>query len=101
MKNNVKSICEGNVGFGLFEQAKSYALAYMKNLQDRPIFPSEADINCLDIFEEKLPDTSADPVVGEIFLRRLPGGAGSDGGYFHRLVRDRRLYRPFPDVPRP
>ncbi len=45
----------------LFEQAKSYAFAYMDEVSDRAVFPTEEAINALNAFNEPLPDESCEP----------------------------------------
>ena len=45
----------------LFEQAISYAYAYMDEIVDRAVFPTEDAIDRLDVFDEPLADSPCDP----------------------------------------
>jgi glutamate/tyrosine decarboxylase-like PLP-dependent enzyme len=44
----------------LFEQAKSYAYAYMDEIYNRVVFPTEDAIDRLDVFDEPLPEKPCD-----------------------------------------
>jgi glutamate/tyrosine decarboxylase-like PLP-dependent enzyme len=46
----------------LFEQAKSYAYAYLDSVFDRNVFPTGEAIKGLEIFDEPLPATPGDPI---------------------------------------
>lgn len=49
----------------LFEKAKGYAFDYIDNLENRPVFPSEVDLQNLSVFDEDIPQqsTSADEII--------------------------------------
>jgi len=72
----------------LFEQAKSYAYAYLDSVFDRNVFPTGEAINSLQIFDEPLPAAPGDP--GEI-LRWLheygsPATSTITGGRYFGFV---------------
>jgi glutamate/tyrosine decarboxylase-like PLP-dependent enzyme len=72
----------------LFEQAKSYAYAYMDALHDRPVFPTEESLTRLDIFDEKLQEAPSDPLE---LLRLLheygsPATVAQSGGRYFGFV---------------
>jgi hypothetical protein len=54
----------------LFEQATSYAYAYMDGIRDRAVIPTDDAINDLDVFDEPLPEQPCDSTE---ILRLLHG----------------------------
>lgn len=46
---------------GLLDQARDYAIEYLKDMDARPVFPSPASLARLDALEEALPDAPSDP----------------------------------------
>ena len=42
----------------LFEKAESFGLEYLKNAQDRHVFPHKNDLDNLREFDERMPETS-------------------------------------------
>jgi glutamate/tyrosine decarboxylase-like PLP-dependent enzyme len=72
----------------LFERAKSYAYAYMDEIFDRVVFPTEDAIDRLEVFDEPLPDEPCD--AAEI-LRLLhecgsPATVAQTGGRYFGFV---------------
>jgi glutamate/tyrosine decarboxylase-like PLP-dependent enzyme len=72
----------------LFEQAKSYAYAYMDGVYDRNVFPTDEAIKALSVFDEALPTAPGNP--GEI-LRLLhehgsPATVAQTGGRYFGFV---------------
>jgi len=72
----------------LFEQAKSYAYAYMDGVYNRNVFPTDEAIKALEIFDESLPKAPGNP--GEI-LRLLhehgsPATVAQTGGRYFGFV---------------
>jgi hypothetical protein len=79
----------------LFEQAKSYAYAYMDGVFDRNVFPAEAALANLKSFDEPLPPMPGDP---SDMLRMLheygsPATVAHTGGSYFGLVRRRPMAR--------
>ena len=71
-----------------FEQAASYAYAYMDEVAARPVFPTDAALADLDAFDEPLPDAPGDPAA---MLRMLheygsPATVAHTGGRYFGLV---------------
>ena len=52
----------------LFERARAYACEYMDGIRERRVFPDGRALDGLQVFDEPLPDSPADP--GEV-LRLL------------------------------
>ncbi len=72
----------------LFERSKSYAYAYLNNVFNRNVFPSEDAVNSLNIFDEDLPEEPGNP---EEILRLLneqgsPATVAQLGGRFVGFV---------------
>ena len=72
----------------LFEQAKSYALAYMDETPYRRVFPDPETIADLAVFDEPIPET---PQSGEDILRQLdrygsPATVAQIGGRYFGFV---------------
>jgi glutamate/tyrosine decarboxylase-like PLP-dependent enzyme len=75
-------------GRGLFEQAKSYAYAYMESVYDRNVFPTDEAIKMLSAFDESLPTAPSNPVE---ILRMLhehgsPATVAQTGGRYFGFV---------------
>ncbi len=75
-------------GRELFEQAKSYAYAYMDGVYARNVFPTDEAIEILKVFDESLPKAPSNP--GEI-LRLLhehgsPATVAQTGGRYFGFV---------------
>ena len=72
----------------LFEQAKSYAYAYMDGIYDRVVFPTECAIESLTVFDEPLPGNPCNAVE---ILRLLheygsPATVAQTGGRYFGFV---------------
>jgi len=72
----------------LFEQAKSYAYDYMDRAFERNVFPSEAALKNLSVFDEPLTELPGDPAE---MLRMLheygsPAAVTSTGGRYFGFV---------------
>lgn len=72
----------------LFDQAKSYAYAYMDGVFDRNVFPTEEAIHNLNVFDETLSDQPGNPVE---ILRLLheygsPATVAQTGGRYFGFV---------------
>jgi glutamate/tyrosine decarboxylase-like PLP-dependent enzyme len=72
----------------LFEQAKSYAYAYMDEIFDRTVFPTDEAIDRLDVFDHPLPEESCDSAE---ILRLLheygsPATVAHSGGRYYGFV---------------
>lgn len=73
---------------GLFESAKKYAYEYLDGVHGRRVFPTEAAIAALDVFEEPLPEKSQNPLE---ILRLLqtygsPATVAHTGGRYFGFV---------------
>jgi glutamate/tyrosine decarboxylase-like PLP-dependent enzyme len=72
----------------LFEQARSFAYAYVDGLQTRPVFPTAAAIENLAVFAESFPSAPGDPAE---ILRLLheygsPATVATGGGRYFGFV---------------
>ena len=72
----------------LYEQAKNYALDYMQNVLDRPVFPEAEAIKNLAVFREKLPDQPVDPyhVLEKLHQFGSPATVAQTGGRYFGFV---------------
>lgn len=73
---------------GLYEQAKSYAYAYMDGVYDRNVFPTDEAIKALCVFDESLPTA---PCAPNEILRLLheygsPATVAQTGGRYFGFV---------------
>ncbi len=72
----------------LFEQAKSYAYAYLDGVPNRPIFPHDEALKHLAVFDEPLPEH---PQLGSDILKQLddygsPATVAQIGGRYFGFV---------------
>jgi glutamate/tyrosine decarboxylase-like PLP-dependent enzyme len=72
----------------LYEQAKDYALDYMRTVCDRPVFPAPAAIAGLDAFREPLPAGPADPraIIAALHRHGSPATVAQTGGRYFGFV---------------
>ncbi|MDR3590799.1 MAG: pyridoxal-dependent decarboxylase [Negativicutes bacterium] len=72
----------------LFEQAKNYALDYMRTVLNRPVFPQQDAIEGLKAFRGRLPEGPADPHVILDKLHRFgsPATVAQTGGRYFGFV---------------
>ncbi|WP_371363739.1 Tryptophan decarboxylase [Sporomusa rhizae] len=72
----------------LFEQAKDYALDYMRTVLDRPVFPEKNAIEGLEAFRSKLPEDPVDPHEILTKLNRFgsPATVAQTGGRYFGFV---------------
>lgn len=72
----------------LFEQAKSYAYAYLDQMCDRAVFPSEEAISRLNVFDEPLPESPGDPARVLALLHDFgsPATVAQTGGRYFGFV---------------
>ena len=75
-------------GRELFEQAKSYAYAYMDGVYDRNVFPTDEAIKTLSVFEESLPTTpsSPDEILRLLHEHGSPATVAQTGGRYFGFV---------------
>ncbi len=74
--------------WALFEQAKNYALDYMRNVLDRPVFPEQDTIQALNAFREKLPEKPVDPydILAKLNRFGSPATVAQTGGRYFGFV---------------
>ncbi len=72
----------------LFEQVKSYAFAYMDNVNHRPVFPDLARIEKLSAFDEPLPEQpqSATEILRLLDVYGSPATVAQTGGRYFGFV---------------
>ncbi|TCL68556.1 glutamate/tyrosine decarboxylase-like PLP-dependent enzyme [Hydrogenispora ethanolica] len=72
----------------LFEQAKEYAVSYMCQILDQPVFPGPGAIDGLDVFREPLPVHSGDPyeILGRLHHYGSPATVAQTGGRYFGFV---------------
>ncbi|HET8685266.1 MAG TPA: hypothetical protein VFM18_01230, partial [Methanosarcina sp.] len=72
----------------VFEQAKSFAYAYMDSVRDRNVFPRDEAITNLSIFEEPLPVTPGNPdeILQLLHEYGSPATVGQTGGRYFGFV---------------
>ena len=72
----------------LFEQVKSYAYAYMDNVNQRPVFPDLATIEKLSAFDEPLPEQpqSATEILRLLDVYGSPATVAQTGGRYFGFV---------------
>jgi len=88
-KENIREkIRSGTANRELFEQAKSYAYAYMDNLYDRVVFPTEDAINRLEVFDESFPEKPCDSEETLSLLHEYgsPATVAQTGGRYFGFV---------------
>jgi glutamate/tyrosine decarboxylase-like PLP-dependent enzyme len=83
-----KEMFEQLENHGLFDQAKKYAIQYVNENSDRPVYPPEDAIAALKVFEEPFPDGPQEP---DEILRLLhevgsPGTVAVTGGRYFGFV---------------
>jgi hypothetical protein len=84
----VECLRRRNGNNALFEQARSYALEYMRTIGERRVFPSAHDLASLKSFEEDLPQEPADGAVILETLDRVgsPATVAQTGGRYFGFV---------------
>lgn len=72
----------------LFEQAKTYAFDYMKNILDQPVYPDKTAIDGLDIFKEPLQPEAGNPydILGRLHFNGSPATVAQTGGRYFGFV---------------
>ncbi len=72
----------------LFEQAKNYAIDYMSNVLDQPVFPSQKSLDGLNIFKEAFPNDPGDPyeIIERLHKNGSPGTVAQTGGRYFGFV---------------
>ncbi len=74
--------------WALYEQAKEYALDYMRTVQTLPVFPAPEAIDGLAAFREPLPAAPADPrdIVASLHRLGSPATVAQTGGRYFGFV---------------
>lgn len=74
--------------WALYEQAKEYALDYMKTILERPVFPGPEAIAKLKDFREDLPEGPADPyaILNKLHGIGSPATVAQTGGRYFGFV---------------
>ena len=74
--------------WALFEQAKDYALDYMKRVGERGVYPSGQALDGLEAFQEDLPDDPGDPreILGMLHRTGSPATVAQTGGRYFGFV---------------
>ncbi|MHC1770307.1 MAG: aspartate aminotransferase family protein [Flexilinea sp.] len=72
----------------LFEQAKSFAFAYLDGIYDRNVFPTDAAIEKLNSFNEPLPEVPGNPqeILELLHEAGSPATVGQIGGRYFGFV---------------
>lgn len=72
----------------LFEQAKSYAYAYMDGVYDRNVFPPDKAVNALSAFDESLPTAPGNPseILRLLHEHGSPATVAQTGGRYFGFV---------------
>ncbi len=72
----------------LYEQAKDYALDYMKTVLHRSVFPEQAAIEGLKVFRVKLPESPTNPhdILTKLHLFGSPATVAQTGGRYFGFV---------------
>ncbi len=72
----------------IFEQAKSYACAYMDGVYERNVFPTAEAIAGLDVFDEPLPESPSDPreILHWLHQYGSPATVAQTGGRYFGFV---------------
>ena len=72
----------------MYEQAKNYALDYMKTIQNRSVYPEVKAIEGLQAFREKLPDNPGDPhdILDKLHRIGSPATVAQTGGRYFGFV---------------
>jgi len=79
---------EEALDLALFEQAKTYAFDYMKNIPDQPVYPDKTAIDGLDIFKEPLQSEAGNPyeILERLHLKGSPATVAQTGGRYFGFV---------------
>lgn len=72
----------------LFEQVKNYAIEYMNNIHDQPVFPDQNSIEDLKIFREQLSAGPGDPheIIKMLHDQGSPATVAQTGGRYFGFV---------------
>lgn len=72
----------------IFDQAKTYALAYADGIEERPVFPSEDAIQGLSFFDEDMPTASGDAsnILEQLHRYGSPASTAQTGGRYFGFV---------------
>lgn len=83
-----KQLREQALDLNIFEQAKNYALDYMKTVLDRPVYPDIQAVRQLAVFREKLPDQPCDPysILEKLHQFGSPATVAQTGGRYFGFV---------------
>ena len=75
-------------GKELFEQAKSYAYAYMEGVHSRNVFPTDDAIKNLDVFDESFPTAPSNPadILRLLHEHGSPAAVAQTGGRYFGFV---------------
>lgn len=74
--------------WALYEEAKTYAMDYMKTVLDRPVFPEKDAIEGLAAFRHKLPDNPVNPhdILKQLHTVGSPATVAQTGGRYFGFV---------------
>jgi len=76
------------VDYSLMEQAKEYALDYMKGVQERNVFPTSEAIEGLEAFREPMPEEPSDPyeIIKMLHEAGSPATVAQTGGRYFGFI---------------
>lgn len=79
---------EEALDYVIFEQAKDYAIDYMSNILDQPVFPNKAALEGLNIFKEPLQLEPCDPyeILERLHQNGSPATVAQTGGRYFGFV---------------
>ena len=79
---------EEALDFALFEQAKNYALDYMENILNQPVYPDKAALDGLNAFKEPLQAEYGDPyeILAKLHNNGSPVTVAQTGGRYFGFV---------------
>ena len=79
---------EEALDFTLFEKAKDYAINYMENILNQPVFPDEKSLDGLNSFKEPLQIESGDPykILDLLHKNGSPATVAQTGGRYFGFV---------------
>lgn len=74
--------------FQLLDQAHAHAADYAANVRHRPVFPTDADLAALEIFDEDMPATGCDPseMLTLLHTKGSPATTAQTGGRYFGFV---------------
>ncbi len=79
---------EEAIDYKLLEKAKEYAIEYMQNIDDLPVFPKDEAIKALDAFREELSNNGTNPyeIIEVLHKKGSPGTTAQTGGRYFGFV---------------